>query len=89
MFAYNFINYKYYSERSLLIYNIIDSIKKNIPNAKIVCFVQNNSNIDLIIQLLKKNNVLIIKRKKFLNMELVSSRFLYEYEFLKKKNKFL
>jgi hypothetical protein len=85
MFAYNFINYKYYSERSLLIYNIIDSIKKNIPNAKIVCFVQNNSNIDLIIQLLKKNNVLIIKRKKFLNMELVSSRFLYEYEFLKKK----
>lgn len=84
MFAYNSINYKYYSERSLLIYNIIDSIKKNIPNVKIVCFVQNNSNIDLIIQLLRKHNVLIIKRKKFLNIELVSSRFLYEYEFLKK-----
>ena len=77
-------NYKYYSERSLLIYNIIDSIKNNIPNAKIVCFVQKNSNNDLIIKLLRKNNALIIKRKKFLNMELVSSRFLYEYEFLKK-----
>ena len=36
MFAYNSSNFDFNSERSLLIYNVLDSIKKNIPNAKIL-----------------------------------------------------
>ena len=54
-------------KRSLLIYIVIDSIKRNIPNAKIICFIPENSYIDFVIKLLKKNNVLIIKEKDFLN----------------------
>ena len=95
MFSYKSIKNDYNSKRSLLIYNIVDSInsycyqygkciKKNLPNAKKICFVPNNSKNNLIIKILKKNNVLIIKKKSFLNMNVVSSRFLYEYEYLKK-----
>lgn len=84
MFAYN----KFYSSRSLLIYNVLLSIKKNIPNAKIICFVKDNSKINFIIRILRKNNVLIIKRKDYLKMKLVSSRFLFEYEYLKKNINF-
>ena len=85
MFSYKSTENDFYSTRSLLIYNVIDSIKKNIPNANIICFVPNNSiNSSLVIQVLQKNKVLIIKENDFLNMELVSSRFLYEYEYLKK-----
>jgi hypothetical protein len=88
MFTYKSNKYNAYSSRSLLIYNIIESIKKNIPNATIICFVQDNSNINLVIRLLRKNNVLIIKRKDYLNIALVSRRFIYEYEYLKKNIKF-
>ena len=84
MFAYKSTQNDFNSRRGLLIYAVIDSIKKNIPNAKIICFVPENSNISLIIHILKKNNVLIIKEKKFLKMKLVSSRFLYEYKYLKR-----
>ena len=84
MFAYNPNINDFNSNRSLLIYIIIDSIKKNIPKAKIICFVPNKSKISLVIQVLQKNNVLIIKEKDFLNMDLVSSRFLYEFRYLKK-----
>ena len=83
MFAYNSSNFEFNSERSLLIYNVLDSIKKNIPNAKIICFVPNNSKTSLVIQALQKNNISIIKEKDFLNMSLVSSRFLYEFKYLK------
>lgn len=84
MFAYKSTKNDFNSKRGLLIYNIIDSIKKNIPNAKIICFIPENSKISFIIQILKKNDVLIIKEKEFLKMHLVSSRFLYEYKYLKK-----
>jgi len=84
-FSYKFT--KYYFRRSFFIYNIIDSFKKNIPNAKIVCFVQDDSSNSLVVKLLKKNNVLIIKEK-ILNMEIANSRFLYEYEYLKKNINF-
>ena len=47
-------------ERSFLIYNVIDSFKKNIPNAKIVCFVHKDSYNSLVIQLLRKNKAFII-----------------------------
>ena len=86
-----FFSYKYnknYLERSYLIYNVIDSFKKNIPNAKIVCFVQEDSYTSLVVQLLQKNNVSIIIEKNILEMEIANSRFLYEYEYLKKKHKF-
>ena len=84
MFGYNYVNKNYYINRSFFIYNIIDSIKKNIPNAKIVCFVKDNSNNNHFYQLLQKNNVLIIKEKDFLELKIANSRFLYEYEYLKK-----
>lgn len=83
MFAYNSSKIEFNSERSLFIYNVLDSIKKNIPNAKIICFVPNNSKTSLVIQALQKNNISIIKEKDFLNMSLVSSRFLYEFKYLK------
>jgi hypothetical protein len=67
-----------------LIYNVIDSFKKNIPNAKIVCFVQEDSYTSLVVQLLQKNNVSIIIEKNILEMEIANSRFLYEYQYLKK-----
>lgn len=82
-----FFSYKYnknYLERSYLIYNVIDSFKKNIPNAKIVCFVQEDSYTSLVVQLLQKNNVSIIIEKNILEMEIANSRFLYEYQYLKK-----
>jgi hypothetical protein len=84
MFAYNSSKIDVNSERSLSIYNVLDSIKKNIPKAKIICFVPNNSKISLVIQALQKNNVSIIKERDFLNLSLVSSRFLYELRYLKK-----
>jgi hypothetical protein len=67
-----------------LIYNVIDSFKKNIPNVKIVCFVQEDSYNSLVVKLLQKNNVLIIKEKNILNMQIANTRFLYEYQYLKK-----
>jgi hypothetical protein len=88
MFAYNSSNFEFNSERSLLIYNVLDSIKKNIPNARIICFVPNNSKISLVIQVLQENNVSIIKERDFLNLSLVSSRFLYEFKYLKKNIKY-
>lgn len=84
MFAYNSSKNDFNSERSLLIYNVLDSIKKNIPDAKIICFVPNNSKINIVIEVLQKNNVSIIKERDFQNMSLVSSRFLYEFKYLKK-----
>ena len=58
MFAYKPTKYDFNSKRSLLIYFVIDSIKKNIPKAKIICFVpENSSNISLVIQVLKRNKV--------------------------------
>jgi len=83
MFAYNSSKIEFNSERSLFIYSVLDSIKKNIPNAKIICFVPNNTKTSLVIQALQNNNVSIIKEMDFLNVSLVSSRFLYEYKYLK------
>lgn len=84
MFSYKPRNSIYYLKRSLMIYIVIDSIKRNIPNAKIICFIPRNSKNDFVIKILKKNNVLIIKEKDLINLQLVSSRFLYEYKYLKK-----
>ena len=84
MFAYHPSKHDFYSKRSILIYIVINSIKKNIPNAKIICFIPKNSGDSFVNRILEKNKILIIKEKNFLNMQLVSSRFLYEYEYLKK-----
>ena len=84
MFAYHPSKHDFYSNRSILIYIVINSIKKNIPNAKIICFIPKNSGDSFVNRILEKNKILIIKEKNFLNMQLVSSRFLYEYEYLKK-----
>jgi hypothetical protein len=84
MFAYNSSKIDFNSESSLLIYNVLDSIKKNIPDAKIICFVPKNLKSNIIIEVLQKNNISIIKEMDFQNMSLVSSRFLYEFKYLKK-----
>ena len=57
---------------------------QNVHYSFIICFVPNNSKTSLVIQALQKNNVSIIKERDFLNMSLVSSRFLYEFKYLKK-----
>jgi len=54
----------------------------------IICFIPSNSKINLVIQVLQKNNVSIIKETDFLNVSLVSSRFLYEFKYLKKYIKY-
>jgi hypothetical protein len=82
MFAYRPTKFDFYSNRSLLIYIVIDSIKKNIPKAKIICFMPNNSYVSFVNKILEKNKILIIK-KDFLKIQLVSRRFLLEYEYLK------
>lgn len=82
-----FFSYKYtefYFERSFFIYNVINSFKKNIPNAKIVCFVQEDSIYSLVAQLLQKNNISIIMERNISKMEIANTRFLYEYEYLRK-----
>lgn len=53
-------------------------------NFLVICFVPNNTKISLVIQALQKNNVSIIKERDFLNLSLVSSRFLYEFRYLEK-----
>ena len=83
MFAFRPNKWDFYSDRALFINIIIDSIKKNIPNAKIICFIPSNSGDSYVNKILEKNKILIIK-KDHLNMQLVSSRFLDEYEYLKK-----
>ena len=82
MFTYRPSRFDFYSNRSLLIYIVIDSIKKNIPKAKIICFMPNNSGVSFVNKILEKNKILIIK-KDFLKIQLVSRRFLLEYEYLK------
>ena len=70
MFAYKSKKNKKYLKHSLMTYIILDSIKRNIPNAKVVCFIPENSNIDFVIKILKKNKVLIIKEKDLVNMNI-------------------
>lgn len=84
MFAYK----SYKSKRSLMTYNILASIKRNIPNAKVICFIPNNSKDDFVIKLLKYYNYLVIKENDFINITLVSSRFWYEYKYLNKNINF-
>lgn len=89
MFSYKSLtNVEYYLKRSLRVYIVIHSIKRNVPNAKIICFIPPYSKNDFIIKLLKSKNILVIKEKDFANMNLVSSRFLYEYKYLKKNINF-
>lgn len=88
MFAYNSSKIKKNLKRALMVYIVIDSIKRSIPNAKKICFVPKNSFNDFVIKIIKKNDILIIKEKDLLNIHLVSSRFLYEYKYLKKNINF-
>ena len=89
IFSYKFeFSYKYRNIKNLII-NSLDSIKKSMPNAKIICFVYKNSKHSLIVNILKKLNVKPILFEKYNEMHIVNSRFFLSLEYLNKnKEKF-
>ena len=89
IFSYKYeFSYKYRNIKNLVI-NSLDSIKKSMPNAKIICFVPKNSKYSLIVNILRKLNVLTILFEKYKEMHIVNSRFFLSLDFLNEnKEKF-
>ena len=89
IFSYKYeFKYKYRNIKNLVI-NILDSIKKSMPNVKIICFIPKNTKYSLILNILKKSNVETILFEKYKEMHIVNSRFFLSLEYLtKNKEKF-
>ena len=89
IFSYKYeFKYKYRNIKNLVL-NILDSIKKSMPNVKIICFIPKNSKYSLIKNILKKYNVNTILFEKYKEMHIVNSRFFLSLEYLtKNKEKF-
>jgi hypothetical protein len=75
IFSYKYeFSFKYRNIKNLVI-NSLDSIKKSMPNVKIICFIPKNSKYSLIKNILKKYNVNTILFEKYKEMHIVNSRF--------------
>jgi hypothetical protein len=89
IFSYHYIiRYKYRNIKNLVI-NSLDSVIKSMPNAKIICFVSENSLKSKIVKILRRLNVEVIVFDEFKDIHIVTSRFFLSLKYLKQnKDKF-